>query len=34
MIEYGAVLPVSGREKEWFKNLSPELRKKLSSIEK
>jgi len=34
MIEYGAVLPSSGREKEWFKNLSPELRKKLSSIEK
>ena len=34
MIEYGAVLPASGREKEWFKNLSPELRKKLSSIEK
>ena len=34
MIEYGAVLPASGREKEWFKNLSPKLRKKLSSIEK
>ena len=34
MIEYGAVLPVSGKEKEWFKNLSPKLRKKLSSIEK
>jgi phenylpyruvate tautomerase PptA (4-oxalocrotonate tautomerase family) len=34
MIEYGAVLPVSGGEKKWFKNLSPKLRKKLSSIEK
>ena len=34
MIEYGAVLPASGVEKEWFKNLSPKLRKKLSSIEK
>jgi phenylpyruvate tautomerase PptA (4-oxalocrotonate tautomerase family) len=34
MIEYGAVLPASGGEKEWFKNLSPKLRKKLSSIEK
>ena len=34
MIEYGAVLPVSGKEKEWFKNLSPKLKKKLSSIEK
>ena len=33
MIEYGAVLPVSGKEKEWFKNLSPKLKKKLSSIE-
>ena len=34
MIEYGAVLPESGKEGEWFKNLSPKLRKKLSSIEK
>ena len=34
MIEYGAILPASGGEKEWFKNLSPKLRKKLSSIEK
>ena len=33
MIEYGAVLPESGKEKEWFKNLSPKLKKKLSSIE-
>ena len=34
MIEYGAVLPVSGKEMEWFKNLSPKLKKKLSTIEK
>ena len=34
MIEYGAVLPNSGKEKEWFKNLSPKLKKKLSSIER
>ena len=33
MIEYGAVLPESGKEGEWFKNLSPKLKKKLSSIE-
>ena len=34
MIEYGAVLPESGKEKEWFKNLSTKLKKKLSKIEK
>ena len=34
MIEYGAVLPESGKEKEWFKNLSSKLRKNLSNIEK
>ena len=34
MIEYGAVLPESGKETEWFKNLSSKLRKKLSNIEK
>ena len=34
MIEYGAVLPESGNESEWFKNLSSKLRKKLSNIEK
>ena len=33
MIEYGSILPESGKEKEWFKNLSPKLKKKLSSIE-
>ena len=34
MIEYGEVLPESGKEKEWFSNLSPKLRKKLSALEK
>ena len=34
MIEYGAVLPQSGKENEWFSNLSPKLRKKLSALEK
>ena len=34
MIEYGAVLPESGKESKWFSNLSPKLRKKLSAIEK
>ena len=34
MIEYGAVLPESGKESEWFKNLSSRLKKKLSNIEK
>ena len=34
MIEYGAVLPESGKEMEWFTNLSPKLKKKLSTIEK
>ena len=34
MIEYGAVLPDSGKEKQWFRNLSSKLKKKLSSIEK
>ena len=33
MIEYGAVLPESGKESEWFTNLSPKLKKKLSTIE-
>ena len=28
MIEYGAVLPESGKEKEWFSNLSIKLKKK------
>ena len=34
MIEYGAVLPVSGKEKEWFSKLSGKLKKKLSKLEK
>ncbi len=34
MIEYGAVLPESGKEKEWFANLPFKLKKKLSAIEK
>ena len=34
MIEYGAVLPESGKEKEWFSSLSPKLKKKLSALEK
>ena len=34
MIEYGAVLPESGKEKQWFRNLPSKLKKKLSSIEK
>ncbi len=34
MIEYGVVLPESGKEKEWFANLSTKLKKKLSTLEK
>ena len=34
MIEYGTVLPESGKESEWFGNLSTKLKKKLSKIEK
>ena len=34
MIEYGAILPESGKEKQWFNSLSLGLRKKLSKIEK
>ena len=34
MIEYGAVLPDSGKEKEWFANLPVKLKKKLAAIEK
>ena len=32
MIEYGAVLPKSGKEKEWFSKLSKKLKIKLSKI--
>ena len=34
MIEYGAVLPESGKEKQWFMGLSNKLKKKLSALEK
>ena len=33
MIEYGEVLPESGKEKEWFSKLSKKLKKKLSKID-
>ena len=33
MIEYGAVLPNSGKEKEWFSGLSSKLKSKLSKLE-
>tara|TARA_B100001057_G_C22268777_1_gene726106 strand:+ start:50 stop:490 length:441 start_codon:yes stop_codon:yes gene_type:complete len=32
MIEYGEVLPESGKEKQWFTNLSKKLKIKLSKI--
>ena len=34
MIEYGTVLPESGKEVQWFKGLSIKLKKKLSQMEK
>ena len=34
MIEYGEVLPKSGREKEWFNSLTLSLRKRLKKMEK
>ena len=34
MIEYGTVLPESGKESEWFNNLSSKLKDKLSKIER
>ena len=33
MIEYGEILPKSGGEKKWFKNLNINLKKKLNKIE-
>ena len=33
MIEYGAILPKSGGEAKWFKNLSPKLKRKLKQME-
>lgn len=32
MIEYGEILPASGKEKEWYSNLSPHLKEKLSRL--
>jgi len=34
MIEYGEVLPRSGKEKKWFNSLKPSLRKRLKKLEK
>ena len=34
MIEYGEILPQSGKEKLWFKSLPKKLQKKLKKIEK
>ena len=34
MIEYGAVLPESGKERQWFKSLPNKLKKKLSQMER
>ena len=34
MIEYGTLLPESGKEVQWFKGLSNKLKKKLSQMEK
>jgi len=33
MIEYGVVLPDSGKEKEWFSRLPKKLKRKLSKLE-
>ena len=32
MIEYGEILPKSGKEKKWFKSLSTSLRKRLKTL--
>ena len=34
MIEYGEILPPSGKESEWFANLPSELQTKLKALEK
>ena len=34
MIEYGEVLPKSGKEKKWFNSLKPSLKKRLKKLEK
>ena len=33
MIEYGEILPKSGNEKKWFKNLPIKLKKRLNEID-
>ena len=33
MVEYGEVLPKSGKEKKWFNSLRPSLKKKLKKLE-
>lgn len=33
MIEYGEILPLSGKENEWFASLSNDLQKKLKALE-
>lgn len=33
MIEYGEILPESGKEQEWYSNLSPQLKEKLSRLD-
>ena len=33
MVEYGEILPESGKEKEWYSNLSSELKEKLSRLD-
>jgi phenylpyruvate tautomerase PptA (4-oxalocrotonate tautomerase family) len=34
MIEYGEILPISGKENEWFASLSSNLQTKLKTLEK
>ena len=34
MIEYGEILPLSGKENEWFASLSSDLQMKLKALEK
>ena len=34
MIEYGEILPLSGKESEWFASLSSDLQMKLKALEK
>ncbi len=33
MIEYGEILPQSGKEKKWFKNLPTKLKNRLNKID-